>query len=253
MGLESSPPGYRGKLLIATPFYSMQGWSPYISSLVASIRVLERAGVEWSFINHSGDSYIDRARNSIANDFMVSEFDDLLFIDSDMGWDEVGFARILCAKADFVGAGYPCKNRWDFYGCILHTDGSVAHKPIVNDQGLLRAHAIPMGLTRINKRVFSLLSVVQRDNYYMDRGRKYFDFFGRMPPMGEDVSFCRRWTDTGGEIWVEPRVSMVHCGYKPYQGNYDKFLQGYRPTEEDLRGQPDMAPRYTSDPAGGTN
>ena len=229
MSLEpSEEKGYHGKLMIATPFYSMAGWSPYISSLAMSIRVLERAGVEWTFVNHSGDSYIDRARNSIADMFVDSEFTDLLFIDSDMAWDEIGFARILCAKADIVGAAYPCKNRWDDWGVRLLTNYDATHTPIINKAGLLKAHSVPTGMCKINKRVFQLLSVVQHDNHYYEQGHRIYNFFGRIPPLGEDTSFCKRCRDASIDMWVEPRVNVGHSGWKMHEGSFHKYLTEFK-------------------------
>lgn len=227
---------FTGKLLIATPFYSMQGWSPYISALVKSIRILDMAEVTWDFWNLSGDSYIDRARNKIANDFMESEFTDLLFIDSDMSWDEMGFARLLCRDEEIVGCGYPCKNNWDFFGCLLNTTGPEG-KPIV-ENGLLSAQSAPTGLMKIKRTVFEKLAQKDPDNYYMDNAQKppkvVYNFFGRMPPLGEDTSFCKRWRDIGGKIWVEPNVTINHYGFKAYTGNYHEFLLNYKPEVHDI-------------------
>ena len=217
------------KLVMATPFYSMQGWSPYISSLAKSIRILEGSGIQWDYWNLSGDSYIDRARNKIANDFMTSDFTHLLFIDSDMAWDEVGFARLITADEDIVATGYPCKNNWDFYGCLLNTTGSEG-RPIVNSKGLLSASSAPTGLMIIKKFVFTRLAG-HVSSYRENGNRRVYDFFGRIPPMGEDTSFCKRWRDAGGEIWVEPRIKMTHCGFKEYTGCYDEFLRNYKPEE----------------------
>lgn len=217
------------KLLIATPFYEMKGFSPYISSLVYTCKLLHQAGIEFDFWELSGDSYVDRARNTIANKFMDSDYTDLVFIDSDHKWDLEGFTNLLKADFPIVGAGYPCKNQWDFFSCILETldDG----KPIVNAQGLIKAWGIPTGFMKIKREVFVQLAEKMPDNYYMannvETGEevKVFNFFGRIPPMGEDISFCRRWAGIGGELWVEPRVTITHYGVKGWEGCYDTFLK----------------------------
>lgn len=99
----------------------------------------------------------------------------------------------------------------------------------MNKDGLLKALSVPTGLCKINKRVFSLLSVVQRDNVYADNGRQYYNFFGRIPPLGEDTSFCKRCRDASIDMWVEPRVQIGHSGWKMYEGSFHGFLHEYRP------------------------
>jgi hypothetical protein len=35
---------------------------------------------------------------------------------------------------------------------------------------------------------------------------------------GEDYSFCKRWRDMGGRVWVDPTISMGHLGTKIWKG-----------------------------------
>jgi hypothetical protein len=219
------------KLVIATPFYEMKGWSPYIKSIASTMWFLARhTKIEVTFWSLPEDSYVERARNTIANEFMKSEHTHLLFIDSDMEWDLPGLTRLLAADVDVVGAGYPCKNLWDFFGCILNVNED--ETPKVNAQGLISAWGVPTGFMKIRKEVFFKMAIAKPDNFYMVKNPvegedpiKVFNFFGRMPPLGEDISFCRRWVDAGGELWVEPRVTITHYGTKGWSGNYDSFLK----------------------------
>lgn len=221
------PAGGKLKLLIATPFYEVKAFSPYISSLMKTVALLQKIGVEYDYWELSGDSYVDRARNTIANKFMETDFTHLLFIDSDMSWDLEGFSRLLKADVDIVGAGYPCKNNWDFFSCVLncHEDG----RPKVNEQGLLSAWGVPTGFMKIRREVFERLAEADPDNFYIEtideEPVKRFNFFGRVPPLGEDISFCRRWVEkAGGELWVQPNITMGHYGVKKWEGNYHEFL-----------------------------
>ena len=34
---------------------------------------------------------------------------------------------------------------------------------------------------------------------------------------GEDNSFCKRWRDIGGKIWVDPKMSIGHIGKYNYK------------------------------------
>lgn len=215
-------------LVIATPFYEMKGWSPYISSLVRTMELLNQLGIKHDFWALQEDSYVDRARNTLAMRFLDSDFTHMMFIDSDESWSLEGFANVLKADVEIVGAGYPCKNKWDFYSCILncHEDG----RPIVNKDGLVSAWGVPTGFMKIHRKAFERVIKAMPDNFYEtndpDTGEvfKVYNFFGRIPPMGEDISFCRRFVASGGELWVEPRVDITHYGTIGHSGNYHQFL-----------------------------
>lgn len=221
------------RILIATPFYQVSGFSPYITSLVRTILYLKNnTNIEVDFLELSGDSYVDRARNTIANKFMNSDKTHLIFIDSDMAWNLEGFLWLLTDDVDIVGAGYPCKNNWDFFGCVLncHEDG----RPIVNDNGLISAWGLPTGFMKIKKEVFLRMAEYYPDNYYMthvpgsEEEEKHYNFFGKLTEghqhYGEDISFCRRWANMGGNLWVEPRVTISHYGINSWEGNYHDYL-----------------------------
>lgn len=210
-------------LLIATGFYEMKGFSPYISSLVQTLSfIYKNLKLNVDFWELSGDSYVDRMRNTIANKFLESDYTDLFFIDSDMAWNIESFLRILTADADIVGAGYPCKNNWDFFGCLVINDEN--GKPIKNNKGLIKADGVPTGFMKIRKAVFDGLTKEYPDSYYIENGKKVWDFFSRIQPFGEDMSFCKRWRDIGGEIYIEPDCNIGHFGVKGWYGNYKDSL-----------------------------
>jgi glycosyltransferase involved in cell wall biosynthesis len=104
----------RPRIIIATPFYELKGFSPYISSLTATTRLLTAHGIEWDFMELSGDSYVHRARNSMCMNFLSDPYNtDLFFIDSDMAWDPQAFINMVFRPEPIIGGTYPVKNKWD--------------------------------------------------------------------------------------------------------------------------------------------
>lgn len=225
------------KVMLATPFYDVKGFSPYIESLVNTVKYVERnTTIEIVFVPLSGDSYIDRARNYLAYKFLMSDCDELFFIDSDMAWPVESFLSVVAAEGDIVGVGYPCKNNWDFFGLDLAKDQNqnvIVKK--ANNLTLLRALNVPTGFCKIRKRVFVRLAKAFSNEWYSDKDLDgtdivLFNFFGRIPPngvveiphhfWGEDVGFCLRWRSIGGEIWVLPNVDISHIGTNTMTGNY---------------------------------
>lgn len=220
------------KYLFATPFYDVKGFSPYILSMFQTVYALARhTKVEFEFNELSGDSYVWRARNLLAERFMLSDCTDLIFIDSDQGWSLESLMRLLKADKDVVGGAYPTKNNWEHYSVVVYTDEKGI--PETNEEGLIRAQKVPTGFMKIKRGVFEKLKKAYPENWYWEGGnsgavRKMYNYFGHLTvdhvALGEDISFCKRWEMIGGELWVEPRCDISHTGSKTWSGNYHKYL-----------------------------
>jgi hypothetical protein len=225
------------RLTIATPFYNIQGFAPYITSLAQTIVWLKEQNVFVDMYAIAGEAYVDNARNKLADMFMKSDYTDMVFIDSDLQWDLDSFARLLRADADIVGGTYLLKNESGKYPCSIYTDNENYEvkegyngPPLVNDKGLIHAHVCPTGFMKIRRNVFERLAEKYPENYYIDHntGEHVNNPFGRMlvnhKYLGEDVSFCQRWLAIGGKIFIEPRCKLTHWGYKGWEGSYHNYL-----------------------------
>lgn len=229
------------KLAIATPFYEVKGYSPYISSLVHSIKALEEMKVPWEYFELSGDSYVDRAKNVLARRFMDSDCTHLMIIDSDMSWEVEGFLRIIKAALagfELVGAGYPCKNKWDFYGCIpqIGQDGQLIGVEL-EDMRLLKMYCVPGGFICYSRIAFEMTHPFLKQYTEMVNDVTYYEYFKcnieeNGTRVGEDVYFQIRYREAGGIVYLEPNVTIMHWGTKAWAGNYHYHLLETRKTEE---------------------
>lgn len=218
------------KFMLATPFYDVKGFSPYIMSLVQTITTLVSAKIPFEYIELSGDSYVWRARNLLSERFLNSDCTHLIFLDSDHSWDVNSFLRLLRADADIVGGAYPTKNNWEHYSVTIHTDENGI--PDVNEEGLIRGQKVPTGFMKIKREVFEQLRAANRDDWYWEGHggsiRKMWNYFGHITidhvAFGEDISFCKRCEALGIKLYVEPRLSINHIGTKTWTGNYHDFL-----------------------------
>ena len=97
------------KIFIATPMYGGIAKNNYTISLQNLIVKLSQRGHSIATTTIGNESLITRARNTLAHKFMVSDFDALLFIDADHGWDSDDVVRMIESGKDFIGAIYPMK------------------------------------------------------------------------------------------------------------------------------------------------
>lgn len=228
---------YAGKLVIATPFYGLQGYSPYIASLVQTARLLERLGVDFQYWTIHSDSYVERARNTLCAQFLEDPNNtDLFFIDSDEAWDSVGFVRVLMAPGEIVAGSYRMKNHWEAWTASLEcADGHPKGKLIGENQALLLADSAGAGFMRIKRSALERYKEAYPDLAYRDftaagEERQYHAFFECKNEdgmfKGEDFVFCKRWQQIGGDIWIEPNVTITHYGMSGFEGNLDRSLRG---------------------------
>ena len=149
----------RPKIIIATPFYELKGFSPYIKSLDATTKLMNRLGIDYEFMELSGDSYVHRARNSMCMNFLSDPYNtDLFFIDSDMSWEPEAFVNILYRPEPVIGGTYPVKNKWDMWTSkpiIMEPekDPHFVGIPLPDGSNLITAFQLAGGFLRIKRSV----------------------------------------------------------------------------------------------------
>ena len=57
--------------------------------------------------------------------------------------------------------------------------------------------------------------------------------------LSEDYLFCRRWQALGGEIWLDPSISLNHYGSFCFQGNPEMIIQFDHPPAPPINQEPE--------------
>lgn len=237
----------RMKVIIATPFYEMRGFSPYIVSMVQTVDALTKFGIDHEFWELSGDSYVDRAKNTLFNKFLEDPFaTDLFMIDSDMQWGADAFLKMLFLPEEIVQGSYPQKNMWDVFTArpsLVEQDGKFHPVGRMLDDGtaLIKAEYLAGGFIRIKREALQRFKDHFKDLVYMDVGadpnnpqRVYTEFFTceRRPQAdggialrwGEDRVFGLRMKEVGIDSWIYPNANFGHYGIKGWHGNFHQHL-----------------------------
>jgi len=232
------------KILIATPCYGGLVTDYFLISLLRLTSLLYANKVEFDFRTIS-DSLITRARNNMAGEFMRDpSFTHLLFIDADLGFDPGALLRFLAFGKDVTCGVYPLK-RLDIAAIrassaeadavaeassYLYSSSISVSDDNRPEDGFLRAEFGATGFMLITRRVFERLQAAHPELRYggdhavsssgADLRYAYFDTMiadGAYLP--EDYSFCKRWRDIGGEIWIDLTSRFSHVGTYVYRGD----------------------------------
>lgn len=236
----------RMKVIIATPFYEMRGFSPYISSMVNTVKLLTMLNIDHEFWDASGDSYVDRAKNTLMAKFLEDpEATDLILIDSDMQWNADAVVKILQLPEEVVVGSYPQKNAWGKWTSLpewvkdendpehMHPIGRV----LPDGTALIKSQFLAGGFMRIRRSALEKFRDKHTQYRYYDSsadpsepGREYIEFSTCEVKdglrWGEDRVFGRRLQECGIEAWIYPNINFGHYGVKGWQGNFDQFLRG---------------------------
>jgi glycosyltransferase involved in cell wall biosynthesis len=246
---EKNYPPPKLKIAFATPFYMSQEFSHYGESMIHTTAMLTRAGIDWQLIRVNGDSYVDRAKNTIMAEFLDSDCTDLVMIDSDEQWHPTAISRLLEHPEEVVAGAYPFKNNWgQFAGtpAVEMRDGQVQYsnfRPLSDGSCLLEAHMISGGFMRIKRSAIVKFAKAYPESIYTDQfawppkpQRIYTAFFQcdihEYQRYGEDAYFCRKLREAGIKLWIDPNITIIHYGIQGYPGNYHEHLMGEKAKQD---------------------
>ncbi len=230
------------RVVIATPFYELKGFSPYIASLTGTLRLLTAHGIDWRFLELSGDSYVHRARNTMCDAFLEDpDATDLFFVDSDMSWNPEAFVSMCLRPELVVGGSYPVKNCWAAWTSIPHWQlengqNVLKGKHLPDGTALIEAFVLAGGFLRIKREALEGFRKHYPDLWYSeptsspgDPEKRFTQFFGAESIdhrfFGEDHMFSKKLRDMGVKMFIYPNVNLIHWGYQSFPGNYDQFLR----------------------------
>ena len=219
------------RLMIATPVYRDTAWQ-YTKSLVNTCVMLERLGIEHRCHFVIGNSNLPRARNELAAEFLASDCTDLLFVDSDMGWDGASVVRLLASDKPLIG-GVGRKrvdkpNSDPAVWCARFIPESV--NALNQDaMGAIEVAGVGTGFMKIARDVFVTMVATHPqwkrpalNSMSEDVGRHYYRFFAFADDehgTGEDFLFCQHWRNLGGTVWIDPEITLSHVGAHDYSGS----------------------------------
>ena len=238
------------KIFIATPCYGKMVLEGYMKSLLKTMQALPQRGHTITLGSFGNESLITRARNNLMAQFLSSDCEYLLFIDSDITWNPEAIIELIESGHDVCGIPYPTKSFvWDRILKLIQTEqvhniktenqlrdkariftinkvsGELKEK---SDKGWVEVSALGTGFLLIKRAVLETM----RDHYWNDlyyvNDIAYYNkttnpkncvalFDTLIDPvsrryLSEDYAFCKRWIDIGGKIQACLKHRLVHTG-----------------------------------------
>ena len=220
---------------IAMPCYD----SVKINTMLSVIKLVEQfrlSGVKMG-INTMKSPLIHQARNYLTSVFLTTEYQYLLFIDSDVEFEPDAVFRMLVAKKDIICTPYRVKAEQldkHIYTVEFKDPKNIPFLP----GGLVEIEAGPTGLMLIDRTVFEKiiknhpdLKIKNKATPTADKSLEFyynfFDFgFDNHYATGEDISFCKLAKENDFKIYANTESTTQHHGSYAWEGKFKESLNG---------------------------
>ncbi|SFB92373.1 hypothetical protein SAMN05428997_1036 [Bosea sp. CRIB-10] len=204
---------------------------------------------------------VDAARNALVAKFLSdASATHLFFVDADMGFEPSLFDSLIDENRPLVAAFCPSKNlqaskvaeaaisgvqpeqamaiaaRYVAADRIVHRNGTFDPTP----SGFVEVSAIGTGIMLIHRSVFDaigrhfpeLRTAPDRRHRLAGPAQPILDAFAPLRGqdgrwLSEDLSFCQRWRETGGDIWANVDQRITHVGRQAVTGRFRDQLDHY--------------------------
>ncbi len=210
-------------------------------SVIKLIQQLGKSGIEVG-IHTMKSPLIHQARNYLTSVFLTTQYQYLLFIDSDVEFEAEAVVRMMVAKKNIVCTPYRVKSA-DIDKHIYTVEFKDPKNILVLAEGLVEIEAGPTGLMLIHRKVFekimenhhdlkiknpvgeALVSTDRSHSFYYN----FFDFaFEDGYTMGEDVSFCKLARGDGFKIFANIESPTAHHGSFAWKGTFGKSMKNIK-------------------------
>ncbi len=235
-------------LVVCTPCYGGVVTQGYMLSTTNLLLIGSQNGVSIGVELHGFDSLITRSRNTLVSKFMDrADATHLMFIDADIGFQPMQVFRMAAFDQDVVAGMYPLKTRdWSGEALDRARRGEALESAALRYVGLPCAEGVRRaekgfvtgeyagtGFMMIKRSVIMRMMAAYPELKYAashDSARPnaspflYALFDCMIEPetrhyLSEDYTFCRRWRDIGGEIWLDTQGALTHTGSHDFLGN----------------------------------
>jgi len=250
------------RLFIATPCYGGMLTEAYFRSMVRTLTFFNQHQIPVAFGTIANESLVTRARNVLVAYFLQSNYTRLLFIDADIEFQVEDVLKLIAHNKEVCVGAYPKKGvNWQRIRDAVLSNGQAPMddrmiaasgsdyainfkfvnadmKQIAIESGVIKLHDGATGFMMIKREAIDKMIAAYPELKYNndlntppDLQDFFYAFFDTMIDpkdrryLSEDYTFSRRWQDIGGDIWLDPSISLNHFGSFNFQGNPNQIIK----------------------------
>lgn len=245
-----------------TPCYGGQVTEPFFRSWSKAHMMYTKYNIPYSVTTSANESLVSRARCHMVAYMMANPAaTHLMFIDADINFDCVDILHMLQHDKDIIVGAYPKKDlNWNMIKNGVKLDNDVTleqmkglganyalnfdwnfnsenKRSLKLEKGLIKLKDAATGFMLIKREVIMKMIESYPELYFnndLDLSPEFekwtyllFDCMHEPETkryLSEDYAFCRRWQALGGEVWLDPLVSLDHVGHYTFHGNIGQLI-----------------------------
>ena len=184
------------KLLIAIPAFDNIP-TKFVECLTALVQRLDRDGVNVDVKFLTG-TLVYAARDKLAIHAIMNSYTHVLWLDSDMVFDDELLYDLQFSHKDFV-SGIARSRRPPYVSCLF-SDLPTIQRIDDYPRDTFRVAGCGFACVLIKTEILSAVR------------ERYHTCFLPSADLGEDLAFCKRASELGYPIWAEPAVKIGHIG-----------------------------------------
>ncbi len=198
------------KVAICTPIHRYTH-ADFTASLLKTFRAVKNSN-NLAWLNMVGNANLAQARNVLVSEAIKKGVDDIVFIDSDIGWEPDAFAALFEHPPECqVIAGAPQRRDQEgvkFCGVLDDRKAST---------GRLLSGITATAFLRIQTSVFQKLTYAEAYQHGGGETRAWFDYVRYYNEehnmsgfINEDYYFSMKCKEEGIENWIDPQIQLRH-------------------------------------------
>ena len=195
-----------------------------LPTFISCIRLANHRGLHRYTFSFVQNSLIYTARETIVREFLKSNCEALMFIDSDMSFEYDAIERLEAWKVPYVTAKafkraapfQPC-----FYTKVDFKDGEAQLQvPMEYPAGLIEIQGSGMACSLIRREVFEEIAS---------------PYFEPLPVLGEDLTFCLRLKQEEVPMYCDTTVEFKHVGINEIgEEHYKYYIEKFKKENHSL-------------------
>lgn len=246
------------KLFVATPMYGGQCHGAYTKAVADLMTVCTKYGIDARLFFIFNESLITRARNYLADEFLRSDMDYLMFIDSDIHFEAQDILVMMHYAAnnpnmEVLCGPYPKKTiAWEKIkaavdrgfadknpGVLEEFVGDYVFNPVDNVREMRIDEPVEVkeggtGFMLVKREAFSKMDAAYPELSYkpdhlrtvnFDGSREIMAYFDTVIDpvskryLSEDYMFCQWARNAGSQVWMLPWIKLKHAGSYIFGGS----------------------------------
>ena len=260
------------KLFVATPMYGGQCHGSYTKAVADLMTVCTKYGIDAKLFFIFNESLITRARNYLADEFIRSDFDYLMFIDSDIHFDATDVLTMMHYAAnnenmEVLCGPYPKKTiAWEKIkaavdkgfadnnpGVLEEFVGDYVFNPVDGIKEMRIDEPVQVkeggtGFMLVQRPAFTKMNDAYPELLYkpdhlrtknFDGAREIMAYFDTVIDpvskryLSEDYMFCQWARNAGSQVWMLPWIKLKHAGSYIFGGSLSALAAvGASPTAD---------------------